>query len=50
MNDRATPKTATGITKPPTGLAVFALVGLAFVWCGYFIGGVISQWADQSTG
>ncbi len=38
MNDRVAPKSATGITNPPTGLAIFAMVGPAFVWCGEYIG------------
>ncbi|UCD38018.1 MAG: Nramp family divalent metal transporter [Fidelibacterota bacterium] len=38
MSKQAAGKSNHAIKRPPTGLAVFALVGPAFVWCGEYIG------------
>ncbi|MBA7611796.1 hypothetical protein ES703_19027 [subsurface metagenome] len=38
MKEPAAAADNTAIKRPPTGLAVFALVGPAFIWCAEFIG------------
>ncbi|UCH64014.1 MAG: hypothetical protein JSU77_06170, partial [Fidelibacterota bacterium] len=37
MKEQPTASANAEIKRPPTGLAVFALVGPAFIWCAEFI-------------
>lgn len=38
MKEQAVSTTNTAIKRPPTGLAIFTLVGPAFIWCAEYIG------------